>query len=89
MFQRHRPFRPDLAALLTPSVTGALALAQQASGGAQGMSQPPAINGPAVSARDRVDTADQTSTTVTVMNLATNAVPHPSPNRGASCSDVS
>lgn len=75
MFQRPRPSRPALAALLTASVTGALALAQYASGGgAQGMTQPPTLNGPALSSRDRVYTADQTSNTVTVINPATNTV---------------
>ena len=75
MFQRPRSSRPALAALLTASVTGALALAQYASGGgAQGMTQPPTLNGPALSSRDRVYTADQTSNTVTVINPATNTV---------------
>lgn len=36
--------------------------------------QPPVLNGPAISARDRVYTADQTSNTVTVINPTTNAV---------------
>lgn len=75
MFQRPRPSRPALAALLTASVTGALALIQCASGGgAQSMTQPPTLNGPALSSRDRVYTADQTSNTVTVINPATNTV---------------
>ncbi|WP_019008503.1 YncE family protein [Deinococcus aquatilis] len=73
MFQIHRPV---LITVLAISLTGALALAQQArGGGAQGVAQqPPALNGPALSARDRVYTADQTSNTVTVINPATNAV---------------
>ena len=69
MFQIHRPV---LVTVLAVSLTGALALAQQARGG--GTPQPPALSGPALSARDRVYTADQTSNTVTVINPATNAV---------------
>ncbi|CAM3448614.1 hypothetical protein DESA109040_13165 [Deinococcus saxicola] len=76
MSQLHRQHRPVLATFLAISLTAALALAQQArGGGAQGVvQQPPALNGPAISARDRVYTADQTSNTVTVINPATNAV---------------
>ncbi|MBB5379296.1 YVTN family beta-propeller protein [Deinococcus metalli] len=56
-------------------MTGALALVQHASGGgAQDVLQPPTLNGPALSSRDRVSTADQTSNTVTVIHPATNTV---------------
>ncbi|GAA5512447.1 hypothetical protein Dcar01_01161 [Deinococcus carri] len=65
--------RPALATLVTASLTVALTLAQHASGGgAQGTAQPPTLRGPAISSRDRVYTADQTSNTVTVIDPSTN-----------------
>ncbi|MGI8748861.1 MAG: beta-propeller fold lactonase family protein [Deinococcus sp.] len=57
----------SLTALLALSLTGIVL-----GGGSGGLSQPPALNGPALSTRDRVYTADQTSNTVTVINPATN-----------------